>query len=134
MKLFRRSYAPDPDQRVGIFEDLEVLLRRLRAVGLAAPLLLVVGFGVGNAGTDHLESAEGAVRTAALDAPAPRVHLELLSRHMERLQDTGARGGPLPGPVGHGQRRRAAALPRPRRARQAPEEVLLVTSEPSLSR
>lgn len=90
MKLFRRSYAPDPDQRVGIFEDLEVLLRRLRAVGLAAPLLLVVGFGVGNAGTDHLESAEGAVRTAALDAPAPRVHLELLSRHMERLQDTGA--------------------------------------------
>jgi hypothetical protein len=90
MKLFRRSYAPDPDQRVGIFEDLEMLLRRIRAVGLAAPLLLVVGFGVGNAGTDHLESTEGEVRLAALEAPAPRVHLELLSRHMERLQDTGA--------------------------------------------
>src|SRR5690606_38990911 len=89
MKLFRRSYTPDPEQRVGIFEDLEQLLRRMRTIGLAAPLLLLVGFGVGNVTTEGLESAEGAVRIA-LEQPAPRVHLELLSRHMERLQDRGS--------------------------------------------
>jgi hypothetical protein len=89
MKLFGRSYSPDPDQRAGIFEDLELLLRRIRRIGLAAPLLLLVGFGVGNVTTDSLESAEGAVRVA-LAEPAPRVHLEVLSRHMARLQDRGS--------------------------------------------
>lgn len=88
MKLFRRAYTPDPDQRAGIFEELEVLLRRVRAVGLAAPLLLLVGFGVGNVTTDRLEAPESITRLA-VDERAPRVHLELLSRHMERLQDTG---------------------------------------------
>ena len=89
MKLFRRSYSPDRDQRAGIFEDLELLLRRIRAVGLMAPLLLVVGFGVGSVTTEGLEAPEGTPRLAA-EAPAPRVHLELLSRHMERLQDRGS--------------------------------------------
>lgn len=90
MKLFRRSFAPDPDERAGIFEDLELLLRRIRAVGLAAPLLLVVGFGVGDVTTGEMESGEVTVGVAAVEAPAPRVHLELLSRHMERLQDSGS--------------------------------------------
>ncbi|MBR9988932.1 MAG: lytic transglycosylase domain-containing protein [Gemmatimonadetes bacterium] len=90
MKLFRRSFDPDRHQGSGIFEDLERLLRRLRAVGLAAPLLLVVGFGVGNVTTNGLEASEGAVRMASVDAPAPRAHLEVLSRQMERLQDRGA--------------------------------------------
>ncbi|HEX6134262.1 MAG TPA: lytic transglycosylase domain-containing protein [Longimicrobiales bacterium] len=90
MKLFGRSYYPDRDQRPGLFEDLELLLRRVRAVGLAAPFLLFVGFGVGNATNDLLTlPADSPVRARAED-PVPRVHLELLSRHMERLQETGA--------------------------------------------
>ncbi|HSK19263.1 MAG TPA: lytic transglycosylase domain-containing protein [Longimicrobiales bacterium] len=89
MTLFRRSYSPDRDERAGIFEDLELLLRRIRAVGLMAPLLLVVGFGVGSVTTEGLEAPESAPRLAA-EAPAPRVHLEVLSRHMERLQDRGS--------------------------------------------
>jgi hypothetical protein len=89
MKLFRWSYSPDRDQRAGIFEDLEQLLRRIRAVGLAAPLLLVVGFSVGSVTTDRLESPESMSRLAVAEPSAP-VHLELLSRHMERLQDSGS--------------------------------------------
>jgi hypothetical protein len=89
MKLFSRSYSPDRDERTGIFEDLEQLLRRIRTVGLAAPLLLVVGFGVGKEATGQLEAPQNVSRVAVTEV-APRVHLELLSRHMERLQDTGA--------------------------------------------
>jgi hypothetical protein len=89
MRLLRRSYSPDRDERAGIFEDLEVLLRRIRAVGLAAPLLLVVGFSVGGMTMKRLETPESMTRVA-VEARAPQVHLELLSRHMERLQDTGS--------------------------------------------
>ena len=64
-------------------------MRRIRAIGLMAPLLLVVGFGVGSVTTEGLEAPESTPRLAA-EAPAPRVHLEVLSRHMERLQDDGS--------------------------------------------
>jgi hypothetical protein len=90
MKLFNRSYYSDRDQRPGLFEDLELLLRRVRAVGLAAPLLLFVGFGMGDVTNELLELPEdSAVRTPTEEA-VPRVHLEVLSRHMERLRDRGA--------------------------------------------
>jgi hypothetical protein len=90
MKLFRRSFSPDRDQRLGIFEDLELLLRRVRAVGLAAPLLLLVGFGVGSVTNETLDTPEGRPVWTATEAPVPRVHLELLSRHMERLKSSGS--------------------------------------------
>jgi len=89
MKLFRRSFDPDRRVRKGLFEDLELLLRRLRTVGMAAPLLLLMGFGLGNVTNGLLEVPEGrSIRTPA-EAPVPRVHLELLSRHMQRLRDAG---------------------------------------------
>ena len=89
MKLFRRAYSADRDQRLGIFEDLELLLRRLRAVGLAAPLLLFVGFGIGHVTNDTLDTPEGRPVWTATDAPIPRVHLELVSRQMERIANSG---------------------------------------------
>jgi hypothetical protein len=90
MKLFRRSYYSDPEHRSGIFEDLERLLKRLRTIGLAAPLLLLVGFGMGDRTNDLLEVPEGRSVRTPTEAPVQRVHLELMSRHMVRLQDSGA--------------------------------------------
>ena len=90
MKLFRRSFDPDRVPRKGLFEDLELLLRRLRTVGLAAPLLLVMGFGLGNVTNNFLEVPEGREVRTPTEAEVPRVHLELLSRHMQRLRDAGS--------------------------------------------
>src|SRR5690606_23926097 len=85
-----RAYTPDRDTRPGLFEDFETLLRRLRAVGMAAPVLLFVGFGVGNVTNELLTlPADSVVRTATAE-PVPPVHLEVLSRHMERLRDAGS--------------------------------------------
>jgi hypothetical protein len=91
MKLFSREYKPGLDGS-GIFEDLERLLRRIRAVGLAAPFLLFAGFGVGNVTNDLLETPEphGLVAAELAEARPPRVHLEVLSRHMERVHDSGS--------------------------------------------
>ena len=91
MKLFRREYTPGLDGS-GIFEDLERLLRRIRAVGLAAPFLLFAGFGVGNVTNDLLETPapHGLVAAEIAEARPPRVHLEVLSRHMERVHDSGS--------------------------------------------
>lgn len=89
MKLFRRSYYPG-DTRPGLFEDLELLLRRVRAVGLAAPFLLLVGFSVGNVTNGMLELPEDSTVRTPTEAEVPRVHLEVLSRHMERLRHTGS--------------------------------------------
>ncbi|CAN5888377.1 hypothetical protein BH23GEM9_BH23GEM9_01070 [soil metagenome] len=89
MKLIRRSFDPERRTRTGLFEDMERQLRRLRAVGLAAPFLLFVGFGLGHITNSHLEVPEGRVVRSHLEVPVPRVHLELLSRHMDRLRSAG---------------------------------------------
>jgi hypothetical protein len=90
MKLFRRDYDPDRALRTGLFDDLERLLRRIRTVGLAAPFLLFVGFGLGNVTNRALEVPEGRQIREATSAPIPRVHLEVLSRHLERVRDHGS--------------------------------------------
>jgi hypothetical protein len=90
MRLFRRSFDAERVRRTGLFEDIELLLRRLRAVGLAAPLLLFVGFGMGSVTNGLLEVPEGQAVRVPTQAPVPRVHLEVLSRHMERLRDDGS--------------------------------------------
>jgi hypothetical protein len=89
MTLLKRSFDPERRTRTGLFEDMERLLRRLRAVGLAAPFLLFVGFGLGNITNRVLEVPEGRSVRAPSPEPVPRVHLELLSRHMERLRSAG---------------------------------------------
>jgi hypothetical protein len=89
MKLFRRSFDPEHRTRTGLFEDLDLLLRRLRAVGVAAPFLLFVGFGLGNVTNGLLEVPEGRIVRAPVEEPVPRVHLEVLSRHLERIRNAG---------------------------------------------
>lgn len=89
MTLFRRSLDPERRTRTGLFEDMERLLRRLRAVGVAAPFLLLAGFGLGHFTNSVLEVPEGRMVRAPIEAPVPRVHLELLSRHLERLRSAG---------------------------------------------
>lgn len=89
MRLFKRSFEPDRFQKKGFFEDLDLLLRRLRAVGLAAPFLLFVGFGVGNVTNGLLEVPEGVAVRTPTEKAIPRVHLEVLSRHMQGLRDNG---------------------------------------------
>jgi hypothetical protein len=88
MKLFQRSLDDDRG-RAGIFDDLERLLRRLRALSLAAPFLLFVGFGLGNATNGLLEVPDGRTVRQPVEEHVPRVHLEVLSRHMERLRTAG---------------------------------------------
>ncbi|MEX1182520.1 MAG: lytic transglycosylase domain-containing protein [Gemmatimonadota bacterium] len=73
-----------------MFDDLEQLLRRLRAVGMAAPLLLLVGFGLGDATNGLLEMPEGVAVRTPTEANVPRVHLEVLSRQLARLYDDGS--------------------------------------------
>jgi hypothetical protein len=89
MRLFRRSRGTGSATRAGLFEDLELLLRRLRAVGMAAPFLLLTGLAVGNVTNRVLEVPEGRVVRSPIDEQIPRVHLELLSRHMDRLRNAG---------------------------------------------
>jgi soluble lytic murein transglycosylase-like protein len=89
MALFKRSFEPGNVPRTGVFAEFERLLRRVRTIGLAAPLLLFFGFVLGDRTNGLLEVPEGrSVRTPA-EAPVPRVHLEVLSRHMERLRSAG---------------------------------------------
>lgn len=88
MKLFDR--ITERDRLTDFSEDLAVLGRRLRALGLAVPILLLAGFGAGNLANQVLEvPADRPVRIAE-SALVPRVHLEALSHHMHRLRSAGA--------------------------------------------
>jgi hypothetical protein len=91
MKLLRRSFDPERVGRTGLFDDIELLLRRLRAVSMAAPILLLFGFGMGNVTNRLLEVPEARLtRVAAAESPDERVHLEVLSRQMERIRTDGS--------------------------------------------
>lgn len=79
----------DDRGRAGVFDDLERLLRRLRALSLAIPFLLFVGFGLGNVTNAFLDVPDGRAVRQPVEAHVPRVHLEVLSRHMDRLRDAG---------------------------------------------
>jgi hypothetical protein len=89
MTLFRRPFDPERVPRGGVFEDIERLLRRLRVLSLAVPVLLFVGFGLGNAGSHLLEVPDDRPVRTSLETPVPRVHFELLGRHIDRLRDAG---------------------------------------------
>jgi hypothetical protein len=89
MKLFRRSFDPDRVKRTGLFDELEVLLRRVRRIGLAAPVLLLAGFGLGNATNGALEVPEGEMVRTPKESPVPRVHLEALSNRMSSIRNDG---------------------------------------------
>ena len=89
MTLFRRESGFVRARRTGLFDDMEVLLRRLRRVSLAAPFLLFLGFGLGDVTNRSLEgSGDRVARIAAVD-DTPLAALEVLGRNLERVHDTG---------------------------------------------
>lgn len=90
MRLFRRRRRPDSGVRTGVLEDLERLVKRARALPVAALALMLVGFGVGDFSKDYLELPEGTPARSASENSVPRVQLEGLSRHMNQLRTAGA--------------------------------------------
>lgn len=90
MKLFRRSFDADRVRRAGVFADIELMLRRLRTLGLAVPLLLLAGFGAGNVTNRLLVVPEGRGVGTPVQESVELAHLEVLSRHMDRVRDDGS--------------------------------------------
>jgi Transglycosylase SLT domain len=90
MRLFRRDTAPVRAPRKGLFDDMEILARRTRTVSLAAPFLLFLGFGLGDVTNRALEvSDDRLVRVTTEQGELAMADLEVLSRNLERVQDTG---------------------------------------------
>ncbi len=90
MKLFKTRRQPDEPQRIGMLEELERVMRRARALPLAAPFLLLVGFGAGEVTKRALTVPESAVAEASISM-MPRMHLEALSSKLHTIRDDGAR-------------------------------------------
>ncbi len=90
MKHFRRKTDSDIPARTGFAEELERWKKRARALPLAAPILLLAGFGVGNLTNEALELPAGAQVTAPSANHVPRVRIDALSRMMSRLNEDGS--------------------------------------------
>lgn len=89
MKHSRRKSDSEAPVRTGFAEELERWRRRARALPLAAPILLLAGFGVGKLTNQALELPEGTQVRAPVENHVPRVRLEALSGMMSRLQRDG---------------------------------------------
>jgi hypothetical protein len=89
MKLFRAKRLPAPPRRGGMMDDLERLARRLRALPLAAPVLLLVGLGAGKVTNRALELPDDAVVRVSSEKEVPLVRLEALSARMAAMSADG---------------------------------------------
>jgi hypothetical protein len=90
MKLFTELHCGESVRRLNVIEELELLWKRVRRVALFAPLLLVVGFGTGKVTNRALELPE-ATPARQPTTQIALVHLDALSRTMERLRGEGVR-------------------------------------------
>lgn len=90
MALFRRKIREETPKR-SAFHELEQLGLKLRRFLLGAPLLLLVGFGAGEAAKRTLRIPEQAEARHAQEAGVPRVRLDALSDRMRDLRDDGER-------------------------------------------
>jgi hypothetical protein len=88
MKSFFTGRRPDQSERVSMLEDLERLARRLRALPLVAPFLLLVGFGAGEVAKRALKMPDEAVSETSVSA-FPRLHLDALDRRVLSVRDDG---------------------------------------------
>lgn len=70
-------------------EDLERLARRARAIPLAAFVLMLAGFGVGDLSKRYIVLPDEVPVRVASENVVPRVHLDALSNHMQRLRRDG---------------------------------------------
>jgi len=93
MRAFRRrkSTLLDSSRKLGMLEELELIWRRVRGIALAAPVLLLVGFGAGEVANRILEiPASKAVRFQT-EKEVPRIRLDALTGRMHRIHDEGTR-------------------------------------------
>ena len=70
--------------------ELERVFRRARAFPLAAPFLLLVGFGAGEVAKRSLTLPDAAIAESSITA-MPRVRLEALSNQLHSMHDDGAK-------------------------------------------
>ncbi len=91
MTLFRSRRPTDRGERAGIVEDLERLLKRFRALPLAAPILLFVGFGAGEITKRNFQAPENEAVRETSERSVPLVHLEALSKSFKAMRDDGNR-------------------------------------------
>jgi len=89
MKLFKKPSLERSIRRTGILEDFEKAWRRAKAIIFVAPLLLVVGFATGGLTNRALGLPEDAEVRIRLAEDVPRVKLEALSSHMQKLRTDG---------------------------------------------
>jgi hypothetical protein len=74
---------------MGLFDDME-LARRTRNIAMTAPFVLFIGFGLGDFTNRALESPEDRiVRVATGMGDVPLADLEVLSRNLDRVHDSG---------------------------------------------
>ncbi len=90
MKHSRRKTDSEIPARTGFAEELERWKRRARALPLAAPILLLAGFGVGDLTNRALELPEGTEVRAPSANHVPRVRIDALSRMMSNLRKDGS--------------------------------------------
>ena len=76
-------------KRPGIVEDLERIARRARLLMFVAPLLLAFGFGAGHVVKDELRLADDTTARDRAIEPVDRIHLDALSRVMQRVRRAG---------------------------------------------
>ena len=89
MRLFRRQ-SDDARGRSGLLEEFERLLKRVRVIPLAAPILLFAGWALGKVTTRALELPATAVAgDRARVREVPRVQIEALTRTMGALRVDG---------------------------------------------
>jgi hypothetical protein len=89
MTLFGSRRPADRNERVGMMEDLEKLLRRARAVPLVAPFLLLVGFGFGEVTKLGLRVPEDEAVRETTEKSVPRVHLDALTTRLKAMKKDG---------------------------------------------
>jgi soluble lytic murein transglycosylase-like protein len=89
--LFRSRRPVDRGERAGIVEDLEKLIKRFRALPLAAPILLMVGFGAGEITKRDLKTPENQPVRWATERSVAAVHLDALTATFKAMRDAGNR-------------------------------------------
>jgi hypothetical protein len=91
MKHNRRKSDSEAPARTGFAEELERWRRRARALPLAAPILLLAGFGVGNLTNRALELPDGTPVRAPTTNHVPKVRLQALGGFLSRLRADGSK-------------------------------------------
>jgi hypothetical protein len=88
MRLTIRDTARVRGLRPGLFDDMETLARRTRSLSMAAPFVLFVGFALGDFRGPALDAGDTYARVTDVEG-VPLAHLEVLSRNLERVHDSG---------------------------------------------